>query len=99
MASKITTEDILNINKEYYDCHNYSEVARRLGWSASTVRKYVDKSWTPADETTRKIFNPSDLNDSFDTSIFKGVENFGELCVLSEEEIEEIKELWKELDI
>lgn len=99
MASKITTENILDFNRRYYACHNYSQVARDTGFSASTIRKYVDKNWTPTVETNRKIFNPQDLPENFDTSMFKDKENFGELCILSEEEINEIKDLWNELEV
>ena len=99
MASKVTADNIIDFNKKYYLCHNYSQVARETGFSASTVRKYIDKNWKPIDETKRKIFDPKNLSDDFDTSIFIGIENFGDLCSLSKEEEEEIKELWEELDI
>ncbi len=99
MASKVTAENILDFNKRYYVCHNYSQVARECGFSASTVRKYIDKNWKPVDEVERKIFNPQDLTNEFDTSIFRGVENFGDLCVLSEEEEIEIKNLWNEMEL
>lgn len=99
MASKVTADNIIDFNKKYYACHNYSQVARETGFSASTVRKYIDKNWKPIDETKRKIFEPRNLSDDFDTSIFIGIENFGDLCFLSKEEEEEIKELWEELDI
>ncbi len=99
MASKITAENILDFNRRYYTCHNYSQVARETGFSASTIRKYVDKNWTPAVEVNRKIFNPQDLPENFNISIFKDKENFGELCILSDEEISEIKDLWNELEV
>ena len=99
MAIKVTADNIIDFNKKYYACHNYSQVARETGFSASTVRKYIDKNWKPIDETKRKIFNPKNLSDDFDTSMFVGIENFGDLCFLSKEEEEEIKELWEELDI
>lgn len=99
MASKVTSDNIIEFNKRYYACHNYSQVARETGFSASTVRKYIDKNWKPIDETKRKVFNPKNLSDDFDTSIFSNVENFGDLCILSDEEKLELTELWEELDI
>lgn len=99
MASKVTADNILDFNKRYYACHNYSQVARETGFSTSTIRKYIDKNWKPIDETKRKIFNPKTLSDEFDTSMFNGIENFGDLCVLSEEERMELMELQEELDI
>jgi hypothetical protein len=35
----------------------------------------------------------------FSTEMFKGLDNFGDLCVLSDEEYEEIKQLWEEIAI
>ena len=99
MASKVTDDNIIEFNKRYYACHNYSQVARETGFSASTVRKYIDKNWKPIDETKRKIFNPKNLRDDFDTAMFSDVENFGDLCILSDEEKLELTELWEELDI
>ena len=45
MAIKVTADNIIDFNKRYYICHNYSQVARETGFSASTVRKYIDKNW------------------------------------------------------
>ena len=70
MASKVTADNIIDFNKRYYACHNYSQVARETGFSTSTIRKYIDKNWKPIDETKRKIFDPRNLSDDFDTSIF-----------------------------
>lgn len=97
MASRVTPQDILEFNKKYYIYHSYAKVAKETGFSATTVSKYIDKDWTPPEENVRKIFNPQSLTDDFDSSIFRGVNNFGTLCVLSKEEEDEIKELWKEL--
>lgn len=99
MASKVTAENILDFNQRYFACKNYSEVARQTGFSPATVRKYVDKNWKPLDESKRKVFDPSTLSDDFDVSLFMNIENFGELCVLSEEEKKEIVELWEEIEI
>lgn len=98
MARKVTNEDIKLMNEIYYRTKSYAETARQTGWSAGTVSKYVDKNFTPIVEAEVKRFLMTDLPE-FDPSPFGGVNNFGELCVMSEEEEEEIKELWKELAI
>ena len=98
MASKVTNEDILRINKLYYKHKTYAEVARQTGFAASTVKKYVDTKWAPVVSEEIKKFDISQLPE-FDPSIFKGIDNYGDLCVLSKEEREEIKELWKELAV
>lgn len=98
MASKVTNEDILRINELYYKHKVYAEVARQTGFSASTVKKYVIPGWKPV--TTENIikFELKQIPE-FDGSIFRGIDNYGELCVLTEQEKEEMKELWGELAV
>lgn len=98
MARKVTNEDIKLMNEIYYRTKSYAETARQTGWSAGTVSKYVDKNFTPVVEAEVKRFLMADLPD-FDTSAFEGVDNLGTLCVMSEEEEDELFELWKELAI
>ena len=98
MARKVTNEDIKLMNEIYYRTKSYAETARQTGWSAGTVSKYIDKNFTPIVVENIKHFAMTDLPE-FDPSSFDDVKNFGDLCVMSEEEEEEIKELWKELAI
>jgi hypothetical protein len=98
MARKVTPEDIVQFNELYYKLKTYAAVARETGFSASTVSKYVDKNWRPVDKENIIRFKEEDLPE-FSTEIFKGVENYGDLCVLSFEEIREINQLWEELSI
>lgn len=96
MARKVTQEDIIVFNEKYAVCHNYSQVARETGFSASTVSKYVKKDYVPRAELQVIRFE-KEMMPEFSTNPFKGVENYGELCVLSKDEIDELKILWKEL--
>ena len=98
MAKRVTTDDILIFNKIYYKTKNYAQVARETGFSASTVKKYIDKNWKPVATENIVKFELKQIPE-FDDSIFRGVDNYGELCVLTEQEKEEMKELWKELAI
>lgn len=98
MANKVTNEDILRINELYFQYKKYAEVARQTGFSASTVKKYVIKDWVPVEVENIIRFDLSQLP-KFSTDLFTGVQNFGSLCVLSEEEKKELKELWKELEV
>ena len=99
MARKITIDDIHKINELYYKYHNYAEVARQTGFSASTVRSYVDHNYSPVLEEKIRRFDPHADMKEFDETLFDGVSNYGDLCELSEEEFSEIKELWEELTI
>ena len=97
MPRRIGVDDIKKINDLYYKYHNYAEVARQTGWSAATVRSYVDKNYNPIIEDQIKRFDPNADMPEFDESLFEGLEDFGDLCILSDEEYIEIKELWKEI--
>lgn len=97
MARRITVEDIRKINELYYKYHNYAEVARQTGWSASTVRSYVDKNYSPIMEDVIRRFDPSVDMKEFDETIFEHIDNYGDLCELSSNEEQEIHDLWKEL--
>lgn len=100
MATKVTNEDILRINELYYKHKTYAEVARQTGFSAGTVKKYVIKGWEPIVAENIIHFDIAQLPDFTKAAeIFRGVNNYGNLCVLTEFEVEEIKELWKELAI
>lgn len=98
MAKKVTPEDIIQFNELYFKLKTYAAVARETGFSASTVSKYVDKNWRPISKESVIRFKAEDLPE-FSTEMFRGVRNYGDLCVLSEEEKKEIQELWKELSI
>ena len=97
---KVTNKDIINFNELYHKCKNYAQVARETGFSPATVKKYVDKNYIPQEERDKRMrrFMRSDLTEiSYD--IFKGVDNWGDLCALSDEEKEEMKRLWEEMSI
>ncbi|MBQ6629315.1 MAG: hypothetical protein IJH65_10950 [Methanobrevibacter sp.] len=99
MASKVTQEDIININELYVKHKTYAAVARETGFAPSTVKKYVIPDYIPQDKIEKKIFTEDQIPENLDYSLFKGVENWAPLCKLTETEIAEIKELWKEITI
>ena len=100
MDNKVTNEDILRINELYYKHKVYAEVARQTGFSASTVKKYVIKDWQPVQVENIIHFDIAQLPDFTEAvKIFRGVDNYGNLCVLTDYESEQIKELWAEMVI
>lgn len=100
MANKVTNEDILRINELYYKHKTYAEVARQTGFAASTVKKYVIPGWEPVKTDNIVRFDLVNLPNFFEVApLFRGVENYGDLCVLSEEEKEQMKSLWEELAV
>ena len=100
MANRVTNEDILRMNEIYYKTRVFAEVARQTGFSASTVRKYVDVNWKPVENENIVRFSLEQLPDYKEAvKNFRGVDNYGYLCQLTPSETEEIKELWKELSV
>ena len=99
MATKITQEDILKINELYVKHKTYAAVARELGFAPTTIKKYVIPNYIPQDKIEKKIFTEDQIPEEIDYSPFKGLANWAPLCKLSEKEIAEIKELWREMSI
>lgn len=90
MANKITNDDIININEAYLELKTYAATARKLGFSAGTIKKYVIPNYT-----SQKHIK---------TIPCKGIPEKGSYTInwdlrLSDEEIKEIKELWNEITI
>lgn len=96
MATKITSQDKIRINELYLQFHSYAAVARKMGISASTAKKYVVPNYVPQSQLKIKRFERTDLP-AFSAKQFDGIEDFGALCVLSPEEEAEIHELWDEI--
>ena len=96
--ARVTSEDILRMNEIYYKTRVFAEVARQTGFSASTVRKYVDVNWKPVELDKIIKFDLNNLPE-FDTTPFKHVSDYGAMCILDNEEIDQIRELWKELAV
>lgn len=99
MARRVSVDDIRQMNEIYYQCKSYAETARQTGWSAATVRNYIDKNFSPIMEDKIHRFDPNTEMPEFSTAVFEGVDNYGTLCCLSEEEVAEIIELWKEISL
>ena len=94
----MTQEKIIEINELYLQIKTYAGVSRALGGSPSptTVKKYIIPDYKTQKNTKKKIFEKSSISKDFISNDFI-IENWGDLCVLSNSEKEEIKELWLEL--
>lgn len=53
MANKVTPDDILQMNTLYLELKTYAAVARKTGFSAGTVKKYIIPNFAPAAEKTK----------------------------------------------
>ena len=91
---RLTNEDIQNIRRAYSEIGTYAGVARKLGFSPATVKKYTQED-NISDPTVRIEFNGvippvEELN-------WPSKEEIKKMGSLTESEIKEIEELWKEL--
>lgn len=57
MAKRITPEEIILFHQLYAECHNYAEVGRKTGRSASTIARYIGMKNKPTalQYTTHRI--------------------------------------------
>ena len=96
--SSITQDKIIEINELYLKIGTYAGVSRELGGSPSptTVKKYIIPGYMSKNTINKKVFHKDDLPE-FATDLFCGVDNWGDLCRLSQNEKNEIMELWNEL--
>lgn len=101
MASlKVTPKLIEEMNELYLLLKTYAGVSRALGGSPSptTVKKYIIPNYTSQKNLVKKKFLIDDVP-KFSPERFSGVVNWGDLCVLSEEEKADIESLWDELTV
>lgn len=108
MARTVVTQGMIEqMNELYLQIGTYAGVSRAMGGtpSASTVKKYIIEGYVSKEEImkNRKLFAQERLNelDNIKENFWDKfcIENWGSLCVLSEEEISEITELWNEITI
>lgn len=94
----VTQEMIVEMNELYLKLGTYAGVSRAMGGTPSptTVKKYIIPEYTSKTNIKLKVFQKDDLPE-FAMDVFDGVDNWGDLCSLSNSEREEIVELWNEL--
>ena len=63
------------------------------------MKKYVIPNYIPQTEIQIKKFTIEELPEEIDYFALAQIEDLGAICVLSDEEKEEVRELWKELII
>ena len=95
--AKLTQEKINKIIEIYNEVGTYSGTAARVGCSPATVKKYVTAG-AQVQEILPKNITPfsGEIKDIEDID-FGALEDIGKLSLLTEEEKEEIRELWEEI--
>lgn len=46
-SKRVEPQEVIEMNRLYKECGNYAKVARMVGRSASTVRKYIQLPTSP----------------------------------------------------
>lgn len=90
----ITNSMILEMNAMYSNGKNCKIIANKMNISPYTVKKYI-KNYNTENIPEKIIFNKS--LPKFNSEFFRD-KDWGELCILNEIEIEEIRKLWEEME-
>lgn len=95
MASRITPEQIKQINLAYLSCHTYSGAAKAAGVSPSTAKKYIDSNFqAPNVNIVVKVVEPLSINT---IEPFVRASEIFEATQLSDAEKSEMPLFWKEI--
>ena len=95
MANRVEQEDIVKINELYLDIGTYAGVARKVGFSASTVKKYVQEGYVSPNTIETQRFDA----DAIIVEDLKFPSVWDEFLSLSTSEKAEILDLQKEVAI
>lgn len=90
----ITNDMVIKINEMYLEGKNPKIIGNLMNISPYTIIKYIE-NYKKKQKSDKKIFNTP--LPEFNTEVFQN-ENWGELTVLSEKEMEEIRKLWEEIE-
>lgn len=90
----ITNDMILEMNNMYINGKSYKAIANSMYISPYTVKKYI-KNPKEEIQLDKTVFDKP--LPKFNAKIFR-TNNWGDLCVLTEEETEEIRKLWEEME-
>lgn len=101
MSTRVNHDDIIKINEAYLRIGTYSGVARELGYSPATVKKYVSLDYVSQDESFIKP--PSSLEE-LESRLEQAPTAISELksegiLVPTDEEKLEIYKIWGEMSI
>ena len=92
MAKRVNEQDIEQMKKLYAIYGTYAAVARETGWSAGTVSKYLSQAFKPTEKVDNRFANfDNQKMPTFSTEMWENKE-YSEMCELTDEERERMKE-------
>lgn len=92
----VTQSDKVLMNELYLKLKTYAAVSRETGFSPGTVKRYIDPNFVS--QSNRNYIRYEGPLPPFVPEKLAAAD-FEKLCVLSEDEIKEVKALWEELDV
>ena len=94
----VTPQDIKKMNELYISLHTYAAVAREVGFSATTVKKYIITDYVPKAIVEANIIRFSGgIKDIKEIPLPQTPEEWQEFMQLTDEEKQECDELRKEI--
>lgn len=101
MSTHVKHDDIIKINEAYLRIGTYSGVARELGYSPSTVKKYVSLDYVSQEEA---FIKPPKNIEELEARLEKAPTPISELkrdriLIPTDEEKMEIYKIWSEMSI
>ena len=95
MAKRVSEEDIIAMNEAYLLCGTYSGVAKALGWSASTVKKYIIPDYKSSGEVGAIPSTPVAIEPAAIDEAIEYLLNHSNLSCLTEQERKDMATIWK----
>lgn len=96
MARRVQEQDIINMNEAYLICGSYSGAAEATGWSAATVKRYIDPNYVssgnPFPEVKEKDIKVPTVDEAMNYLLSNS-----NLSQLTDTEKEDMKNIWKGL--
>ena len=93
--ARLSNEKIAEIQRLYAEIGIYSQVAKQVGCSPSTVKKYCNLEEVKIDKPIQKF--KGKIPEIFELDLTLFLESSVNLTTLTYDELEELKELWEEI--
>ena len=96
---RVTQDEIVTMNELYLEKGTYAAVAREVGFSPSTVKKYIISNYVSTKDIERQVLSAQKI---------KEIENFvmtpemlenSRILIPTEEEMEDIAKIWESIVI
>lgn len=99
MANKVTQSDIQVFNELYAEVKTYAEVARRTGFSASTVKKYIVPGYIKKADVKFEPVSKELVSSIEDYIAPRAVLLDPYAMILTDEEVDGMVSLWEALSL